>query len=148
MRLWHKGLLCVLPAQQLVAQWRECCAIARDLDLIGTPNHIIVNRILDYPISHFYSYTMLVIEEMNKHGFAVSTASFIKFEEHIFNAMEKFNNVQEDIDYDMIFYNWHTDKYFWQCVSNLEEKHDCGGISDDEWDKIVDLSLLYTYPCE
>ena len=148
MRLWHKGLLCVLPYQQLVAQWRECCAIARDLDLIGTPNHIIVNRILDYPLSHFYSYTMLVIEEMNKHGFAVSTASFIKFEEHIFNAMEKFNDIQEDIEYDMIFYNWHTDKYFWQCVTNLEEKHDCGGVSDEEWDKIVDLSLLYSYPCE
>lgn len=28
MRLWHKDLIPYLPRQQLIAQWRECCAIA------------------------------------------------------------------------------------------------------------------------
>lgn len=28
MRLWHKDLIHYLPRQQLIAQWRECCAIA------------------------------------------------------------------------------------------------------------------------
>lgn len=148
MRLWHKGLLCALPTQQLVSQWRECCAIARNLDLIGTPNHILVNRILEYPLSHFYSYSMLVLEEMSKRGFVSSSASFIKFEDHLFKAMEKMNDQLDDIQYDLIFYNWHNDKYFWQCIANLEEKHDCGGITDDEWDEIEDVSVLYAYPCE
>lgn len=29
MRLWHKDLIEVLPRQQLLGQWRECCAIAK-----------------------------------------------------------------------------------------------------------------------
>lgn len=32
---------------------------------------------------------------------------------------------------------WHNDRYFLQCFYNLQEKHDCGGITDKEWCKIV-----------
>lgn len=148
MRLWHKGLLSSLPSKQLVAQWREICGITRDIDMIGTPNHILVNRIMDYPLSHLYSFATLVIDEMYKRGFAVSTVSFANFEKHIFSAMEKCNDTLDDIDYDVLFYNWHNDRYFWQCVTNLEEKYDCGGITDEEWDKIEEVSRLYTYPWE
>lgn len=28
MRIWHKDLIPVLPREQLVAQWKECSAIA------------------------------------------------------------------------------------------------------------------------
>jgi uncharacterized protein (TIGR02328 family) len=31
MRLWHKDLISVLPRQQLLGQWRECCLIARNI---------------------------------------------------------------------------------------------------------------------
>ena len=56
MRLWHKDLIPVLPRQQLLSQWRECCCIARNIVENGTPNHILVNKILDYPINRdFYS---------------------------------------------------------------------------------------------
>lgn len=43
MRLWHKELIPYLPRQQLIAQWRECCAIASNLASKGTPNHLLVN---------------------------------------------------------------------------------------------------------
>ena len=56
MRVWHKDLLDVLPRQQLLGQWQECCLVA---------------------------------------------------------------------------------KYLKQCLYNLQEKYDCGGISDEEWLKII-----------
>lgn len=143
MRLWHKDLLHVLPSQQLVAQWRECCAIARNISIIGTPNHLLVNKIMDYPISHFWSYTQLVIEEMTAHNFIITNSAYNKFEEYIFKIMEQQNCSQDEISFETIFYNWHNDKYFWQCLNNLEEKYDCGGISDEEWAAIEDLSLFY-----
>ena len=31
MRLWHKDLIPLLPRQQLVGQWRECCLIAKQI---------------------------------------------------------------------------------------------------------------------
>ena len=77
MRLWHKDLLSALPSQQLVAQWRECCAIARNIAVIGTPNHILVNKIMDYPISHFYTYSNLVLEEMYKRGGKLTIEEFV-----------------------------------------------------------------------
>ena len=43
---------------------------------------------------------------------------------------------------DDIFYDWHNDRYYWQCYYNLEEKYDCGGISQDEWETICDEVCL------
>ena len=37
MRLWHKDLIYVLPRQQLLGQWRECCLIAKNIAEKGTP---------------------------------------------------------------------------------------------------------------
>lgn len=50
MGLWHKDLIEKLPREQLVAQWRECSAIAGNLITKGTPNHILVNKILNYAV--------------------------------------------------------------------------------------------------
>lgn len=51
MRLWHKDLIDVLPRQQLIAQWRECCCIAKNIADNGYPNHILVNKIMDFGLS-------------------------------------------------------------------------------------------------
>ena len=129
MRLWHKDLIDVLPQKQLVAQWRECCAIARNIAVKGSPNHILVNRIMDYPINEFWVYSKLVFLEMRRRGYLCDFSLFTCW----------FPNVQlpedsvDDID---IFSAWHTKRYMYQCYSNLEEKHDCGGIPDGEWMKI------------
>ena len=47
MRLWHKDLIPYLPRQQLLGQWRECCCIVRNIAMLGTPNHILVNKVMD-----------------------------------------------------------------------------------------------------
>ena len=41
-----------------------------------------------------------------------------------------------------IFYDWHTDHYFWQCYHNLEEQYDCGLIEDVEWETMCDEFCL------
>jgi uncharacterized protein (TIGR02328 family) len=69
MRLWHPGLIKVLPREQLVSQWHELSSIAGAIQKNGTPNHILVNFVLDYDFDHFISYAYYVREEMTKRSY-------------------------------------------------------------------------------
>lgn len=126
MRLWHKDLIPILPRQQLLGQWRECCAIAKSISTFGTPNHILVNRIMDYPADHFYRYGIYVSEEMTRRGYRCDKQKFKQY----FPKEMTFYRV------DQIFSDWHNKRYLQQCYYNLQEKYDCGGITEDEWKKI------------
>ena len=128
MRLWHKDLIPVLPRQQLLSQWRECCCIARNISVNGTPNHLLVNKVLDYPIEHFFRYGRRVYHEMRVREYNPDWERFNKWFKGIWLSSEYAN--------DAIFDNWHTDRYLIQCYYNLQEKYDCGGIPEDEWSKI------------
>lgn len=128
MRLWHKDLISVLPKNQLLGQWRECCAIAASINKTGSPNHILVNKIMDYPMEHFFTYGYIVWKEMYDRGYKVDYSKFIR---HF-----KANELDADKIDRPIFSNWHNDRYLWQCYYNLQEKYDCGGISEAEWQKI------------
>lgn len=130
MRLWHKDLISILPSQQLFGQWRECCLIARNIAVNKTPNHILVNRIMDYPIEHFMTYIHMVRWEMQHRGFSPSREASLTVEEYLDMPMQIY------VDNDILFDGWHNDRYLWQCVSNLEEKYDCGGIPYEEWEVI------------
>ena len=132
MRLWHKDLIPYLPQKQLVAQWRECCCIARNISVNGTPNHLLVNKIMDYPIGHFWFYTNCVIFEMKERGYNVDVEKFLKWYRQIGEAFPNFDTCPED----EIYPEWHSDRYLVQCYYNLQEKYDCGGLTDDEWHKI------------
>lgn len=35
-----------------------------------------------------------------------------------------------------IFKYWHNERYLKQCLFNLQEKYDCGGIPENEWKMI------------
>ncbi len=131
MRLWHKDLIQILPKNQLLSQWRECCCIARNIKVHGTPNHILVNKIMDYGIAHFYSYTKLVYLEMKKRGYKVDADCFKKW-----TTDSCFWWSGYCVDKEKIFVGWHNDRYLTQCYFNLQEKYDCGGISEEEWLKI------------
>ena len=69
MRIWHTSLIKVLPREQLVAQWRELSSIAGAIKKNGTPNHILVNFVLDYDYDNFISYAKYVREEMTSRGY-------------------------------------------------------------------------------
>lgn len=148
MRLWHKDLIPVLPQKQLVSQWRECCCIAKNIATKGTPNHLLVNKVLDYPISDFAKYCNLVVNEITKRGFRISSTSLKQLNANISDIAEQRG---DEIKHN-IFDKWHNYRYFMQCYYNLQEKYDCGGISEEEWIKIegvkkekIERELLKNY---
>ena len=139
MRLWHIDLIPILPDRQLLSQWRECCAIAKNIADDGNPNHLLVNKVLEYPVDHLYSYALLVIEEMMNRGFHLKNNSY----ENFIHNLDKFGFYTK-VPIDYIFGNWHNMRYFIQCFYNLQEKYDCGGISDEEWKRIENRYLEIT----
>lgn len=144
MRLWHYDLLDVLPRQQLCSQLRECVAIAKDIYEKGTTNHILINPIMNYDLSHFRIYCDLVIDEMEKRGYNVSNKTKAKLCQYLkgrISVSSTFGgqlSVLINNEYEPLFSDWHTRRYLKQCLYNLEEKYDRGGITHEEWDKICD----------
>ena len=128
MRLWHTSLIKVLPREQLVAQWRELSAIAGTIQKKGTPNHILVNFIMDYDFDHLISYAYYVREEMTRRGYRTMNS-----------VWEKIVSLKPDY-YLLPLSNVYSKKmdhlYFNICLYNLCEKHLCGGISDEDWEEI------------
>ena len=129
MRLWHKDLIEVLPRQQLLGQWRECCLIAKNISEKGTPNHILVNKILNYSEEHFLGYCILVYNEMLRRGYR---ADFNKLKKYVCSTTKPKYRAA-------VFLDWHNKRYLLQCLYNLQEKYDCGGITEEEWRKILQL---------
>ncbi len=108
MRLWHVELIDVLPKSQLLAQWRELNSIFAKED-----RHILINYIYEYPKTHLYSYTTLVMEEMQKRGFQIRT-------------FDKMNRYFEFVEQEQIahpFAQHHDATYFEICFYNLKEKY-------------------------
>ena len=127
MRLWHKDLIKVLPRQQLLGQWRECCLIAKEIATKGTPNHLLVNQIMDYPIGHFLYYGSLIYQEMKNRGYK---CDFSKFE----NWIDKpYSGHLITPEFTELYEDWHNVRYLKQCYFNLQEKYDCGGITEEDW---------------
>lgn len=137
MRLWHKDLIPILPRLQLISQWRECVLIARCISLAGTPNHILVNKVTNYPIEHFATYCYMVNWWLKKRGYSPSVLTEESLTDYL--GLQLYSYVPEDL----LFQDWHNDRYLMQCVSNLEEKYDCGGISLEEWQPIEDFICEY-----
>ena len=131
MRLWHKDLVQYLPKKQLIGQWRECCCIAKNISEKRTPNHILVNKIMDYEIKHFIRYSAHVAWCMVLRGYRVDFHKFGKY------FVDEICFGDTDIRVSDLFPNWHNDRYLKQCLYNLQEKYDCGGIEESEWTNIL-----------
>lgn len=129
MRLWHYALLSVLPRQQLLDQNRKCRLIEREILKKGYVNHILVNYINNDKGS-LLLYHMHVMHEMCKRGYKVSASS-----------IDWANKFRDTLDLDnmplYIFEKKFTTRYLKQCLYNLQEKYDAGGISNAEWELIV-----------
>ena len=131
MRLWHTSLIKVLPREQLVAQWRELSACAGSIQQKGTPNHILVNFIMEYDFDHFISYAYYVREEMTRRGYRTMNS-----------VWEKIISLKPDyylLSLSDIYPEKMDNLYFNICLYNLCEKHLCGGIKDEDWVKIRDV---------
>lgn len=135
MRLWHKELITVLPREQLVAQWRECSAIAGAIQKNGTPNHILVDYVL-VDLNSFVAYSAAIREEMTRRGYKTMDKVWEKI---VAVAADDFWRSKGHND---IFPMHHNDRYLKQCYYNLQEKYDRGGISHEDWIKIDSRYVL------
>ena len=130
MRLWHKDLIEALPKQQLIAQWRELSAIASNIRVKGTPNHILVNKVMNYDFEHFISYAYYVRTEMTRRGYRTMD----KVWDNICSVLDGECPILPKED---LFPEWHDYRYLVQCYHNLEEKYDCGGVTVEEFSNIT-----------
>ena len=128
MRLWHTSLIKVLPREQLVGCWRELSAIAGAIQKKGTPNHLLVNFVMDYDFDHFISYAYYIREEMTKRGYRTMNS-----------VWEKITSLKSDytiLPIAIVYLAKMNNIYFDVCWYNLYEKYLCGGISNEDWMKI------------
>lgn len=128
MRLWHTSLIKVLPREQLVAQWRELSAIAGSIQKKGTPNHLLVNFVLDYDFDDFISYAYYVREEMTRRGYRT-----------MFSVWEKIVSLKPDytiLSCEDVYKGKMNNIYLDICWYNLREKYLCGGIKEEDWARI------------
>lgn len=124
MRLWHTDLIPVLPRQQLLGQWRELNSIFKLKN-----RHILINFVYDYPIEHLMEYSRRIIKEFERRDYRINKLNYYRY----------FAFIYYDNDIDKSFPEKMTDRYLRQCYYNLQEKHDCGGITDEEWKKIEEV---------
>lgn len=129
MRLWHWQLIDILPREQLVAQWREVSSIVGSIQLKGTPNHVLVNEVLNYDYDHLISYAYYVRSEMTRRGYKTMDKVWIK----ITSLKPNWQLIEKED----LFPNWHNERYLRQCYYNLEEKYDRGGIKEEDYNKIL-----------
>ena len=144
MRLWHKDLLPYLPMQQMIAQWRECCAIASKLAKDHTPDHSLVNKLLDYDPAHFDTYVTMVLEQFGIRRYSLSDKALKDYGQ---NYRAWVNYLKAELPWrvdsnivipkEQVFDGWHNKRYLRQCYYNLEEKFDCGAIPENEWDRVI-----------
>ena len=133
MKLRHKNLIAVLPKEQLVAQWRELSAIAGSIQKKGTPNHILVNFVLEYDYNHFISYAAEVREEMTRRGYRTM--------EKVWEKITSLKPEYKRLPHNEIYKEKMDEVYLTICYYNLYEKYLCNGIKDSDFKEIMYLYI-------
>jgi len=128
-------MLPALPREQLVSQWRECSSVAGAIQKNGTPNHVLVNYIIEHDFDHFISYTYYVREEMTKRGYRTMNSVWdkiiaLKPEWKLLPLSEIY---REEMN--------HT--YYIICYYNLMEKWLRGGVANEDWEKIQNWDTIF-----
>ena len=144
MRLFSKDLIPYLPDLQLKGQWKECALIAGALAKNGTPNHLLVNKVTEYPLEDFWIYCEDIACEMKKRKMVVKEDTFEKILENLYDwkgvffmSPSRFQNAR----FCGVFRGWHNKEYLRVCMANLYEKYRFGvgksKISQEEWDRVL-----------
>lgn len=131
MRLWHKNLISVLPKIHLQAQWRELSAIAGAIQKNGTPNHVLVNFVLNYDYDHFISYAKLVRETMTSKG--------IRTMDSVWNKITSLKPDYKFLPFEEIYADKMDKCYLTICYYNLFEKYLCGMFNEEDYNNILNI---------
>lgn len=133
MRLWHYRLLPYLPDAQFKGQLRELVAIMHDWRDKGTTNHLLINKVMEYPKNDFVRY--FVYYEALYHE---RYGNWLIKQWHEF---KEFDDTPIDKRSMGCFDEWHNKEYLRVCVCNLYEKYRFGvgksKISQEEWDRVL-----------
>lgn len=130
-RIWHVDLLPYLPDLQFKGQLRELVAIMHDWRDKGITNHILINKVIEYPkgelSAYFQKYRDIYYKRYGKGVNYKTNCEFISFATSFPSA---------------IYEGWHNDEYLRICMANLYEKHKYGvgksRITDEEWQRLLD----------
>ena len=131
MRLWHVDLLPFLPDKQFRGQLREIIAILHNIQSYGSPRHLLVNRLCDYPMQdvciYYYRYAELWQQ---------------RYQKVIAEQYQRQFSKPEDAFSARCFIGWHDRRYLRICMANLCEKHIFGSgasqITEEEWQTLCD----------
>lgn len=135
MRIWHTALLPYLPDLQFKGQLRELVAIMHDLRDKGTTNHILINKVMEYPKEDLFRYAVVYdAESLERYGKSIGEKIKREF-------VEFCPNRHSYLSYN-IFKGWHTREYLRSNMANLWEKHFMGvgksRITDEEWQRLCE----------
>lgn len=134
MRLFHYALIPYLPELQFRGQLREIVAVMHDWRDKGHTNHLLINKVMEYPKNDFVKYFLHYEAIYHKRYGKRLTRQWEKF--------KAFDDTPLDKRSKGIFTGWHNKDYLRICMSNLFEKHKYGvgksRITDEEWHRLVD----------
>ena len=133
MRLWHTKLIKALPNMHLQAQWRELSAIAGAIQKNGTPNHVLVNFVLDYDYDNFISYAYYLREEMTKRKIRTMNSVW----EKIISLKPNYNL----LSIDEVYKEKMDNVYLEICYYNLYEKYLCGIFGEEDYNNILNICI-------
>ena len=132
LRLWHYKLLPYLPELQFKGQWRELVLVLNDWKYRGKTNHLLINRVMDYPKNDLFNYYLKYAHEYHKRYNKLNVSA--KFDEFASFAEDHTTHID-------VFKGWHDKDYLRVCVANLYEKYYYGvgksKISQQEWDRVL-----------
>ena len=131
MRIWDYRLLPYLPDAQFKGQLRELVLVMRTWRDTGKTNHLLINRVMEYPKSELVKYFIVYEVQYHKRYGKWLTKQWKEFK--AFNC-EDLNNKKRYVD------DWHTKEYLRSNMANLWEKHYMGigksRITDEEWETL------------
>ena len=132
MRLWHYDLLEYLPDAQFKGQLRELMAIMHDWRDKGKTNHLLINKVIEYPKNDLVKYFI--------HYEAIYSLRYGKWLSKQYAEFKEFANTQPNVRTNGCFDGWHNKEYLRVCMANLYEKYIFGvgksRVSDDDWEKL------------
>lgn len=132
LRIWPWQLLPYLPDQQFKGQLRELVAILRGWQDKGQTNHLLINRVMDYPKYHLLRYYSLYsFEYKRRYNKEIGIGITRQFIDFCFGKDYKYVEAP--------FPEWHNKAYTKIAMANILEKHMAVGrsrVSDDEWKRL------------
>ena len=133
MRLWDVRLLKFLPDLQFRGQLRELMLILHDWRDNGKTNHLLINKVMEYPKNDLVRYFT--------HYEAIYHERYGKWLNKQWEEFRAFDDTPVENRSFGCFVGWHTNEYLRSNMANLWEKHFMGvgksRISDEEWETLL-----------